>query len=244
MTLQSFIAASMKIAKYRDTIRAILARDAAALARASLRPFLLFLQQHPDATIEEFTAIFERDFHLTRVQMDELARHLRTGQATIGRMREMLYREVGAIAQDIDATALQSAFRVDFPRIDVDVRRTVLGKIRKLVAEGGDIATFEAELRQSQIVSHQARTLSQTALAQFDNTYTITLAREAGIDEFKYIGPPAMRPFCQALLAAGKTYTLAEIEAMNNGQGLDVFSSGGGYNCQHQWIAVPDSVIS
>jgi hypothetical protein len=60
---------------------------------------------------------------------------------------------------------------------------------------------------------------------------------------FRYAGPgpgdPVIRPFCRDLMAetlAGRTWTLDEIEAMDNGQGLPVITCGGGYNCRHQWI--------
>jgi hypothetical protein len=60
---------------------------------------------------------------------------------------------------------------------------------------------------------------------------------------YKYVGPPAtdilIRPFCRHLMVetrAGTTWTRPEINAMDNDQLDNVFVTGGGYNCRHQWI--------
>lgn len=78
-----------------------------------------------------------------------------------------------------------------------------------------------------------AATVANTGLAAFDRIDTFRQAREAGVERFKYVGPPAERPFCRDRL--GKTYTRVEIEQMSNGQGLPVATYGGGYNCRHTW---------
>lgn len=55
-------------------------------------------------------------------------------------------------------------------------------------------------------------------------------------DRFLYFGPEDSRnrPFCAAHV--GKTYTVKEIRVMDNGQGLPVATSCGGYRCRHNWI--------
>jgi len=64
---------------------------------------------------------------------------------------------------------------------------------------------------------------------------------------YTYMGPPAgdklIRPFCQHLMSqagGGKTWTRAQIDAMNNDQLPDVFTTCGGYNCRHQWVVSLD----
>ena len=52
------------------------------------------------------------------------------------------------------------------------------------------------------------------------------------------------RPFCRKLQAesnGGKTWTRAEIDAMDNGQIPNVFTSFGGFNCRHQWAVTVNS---
>lgn len=65
-------------------------------------------------------------------------------------------------------------------------------------------------------------------------------AQEAGINKFKYVGARGglIRPFCAERV--GKVYSFDEIQTMDNGQGLSVLYSCGGYNCRHRWVAVPD----
>lgn len=60
---------------------------------------------------------------------------------------------------------------------------------------------------------------------------------------YRYQGPssgdPKIRPFCKLKMEQtehGETWTSDEIDAMDNGQGLPVWTSNGGYNCRHNWI--------
>lgn len=57
-------------------------------------------------------------------------------------------------------------------------------------------------------------------------------------DVFAFLGPAdkKTRPFCHARV--GKVFTRDQIHDMDNGQLPNVFLTGGGYNCRHQWIAV------
>lgn len=95
----------------------------------------------------------------------------------------------------------------------------------------------------------EARNLAATGISTFYRTVANTgyKAIEDDLDTFEirytYMGPPAgdklIRPFCAKLMKqayGGRTWTRAQIEAMNNGQLPDVFNTGGGYNCRHQWV--------
>jgi hypothetical protein len=57
---------------------------------------------------------------------------------------------------------------------------------------------------------------------------------------YRYEGPDdkLTRPFCDHILDRTKKQglTRAEIDKLNNGQLPNVFVTGGGYNCRHQWI--------
>ena len=69
-------------------------------------------------------------------------------------------------------------------------------------------------------------------------------AAQKGQDEqlrYEYSGPMDLltRPFCQDMLtetAAGKSWTMDEIDQMDNDSDLPVSTCGGGYNCRHQFI--------
>jgi len=80
------------------------------------------------------------------------------------------------------------------------------------------------------------RTSAQRAAQMFMNSQ----AERYGLDDFLPTGPldQNTRKFCRRLLMSGRTYTRAEIDAMSNGQTRDVYTTFGGYNCRHKWVAV------
>jgi len=49
------------------------------------------------------------------------------------------------------------------------------------------------------------------------------------------------RPFCRERV--GKVYSIEEIRAMDNGQGLAVEYFCGGWNCRHRWVAFSGEVV-
>jgi hypothetical protein len=84
---------------------------------------------------------------------------------------------------------------------------------------------------------YQAATEANTALAQFDNNYHTQTAHAAGIDKFLYDGTIyKSRWFC--IKHIGNIYTLEELRNMDNGQGLPVETSLGGFNCVHYHTAI------
>lgn len=96
----------------------------------------------------------------------------------------------------------------------------------------------------------QATTLADTSLSMFyrtiqDRGYKI-IARglsSGTVLKYRYAGPndALVRPFCMRCLRqvlAGKLWTRAEIDALDNGQLPGVFLTCGGYNCRHQWLLV------
>lgn len=58
------------------------------------------------------------------------------------------------------------------------------------------------------------------------------------VHRYRYVDPldKVTRPFCRHLLSAGKSYTRAEVDDMDNGQIPGVFVSAGGFRCRHQWL--------
>lgn len=86
------------------------------------------------------------------------------------------------------------------------------------------------------VQNHIARTITKTGSDAITQAKRINDALEAGIEYFKYIGPAPERKFCREHY--NKVYSKAEIEQMDNGQGLPVLYYAGGYNCHHQWVGV------
>jgi FMN-dependent NADH-azoreductase len=84
------------------------------------------------------------------------------------------------------------------------------------------------------------RTASQRSAQLFMNYQ----AERYGLNKFMYSGPldSKTREFCRRLLQSGEFYTKDEIKTMDNGQTQDVFTTCGGYNCRHKWVAVSDEI--
>jgi len=85
-----------------------------------------------------------------------------------------------------------------------------------------------------------AGTYVRTSAQRMAQMFMNYQAERYGLGDFLYTGPldQNTRPFCRRLLASGRTYTRAEIDAMENGQTLDVYTTCGGHNCRHKWVAV------
>ena len=83
---------------------------------------------------------------------------------------------------------------------------------------------------------YQARTLYDTTVNVFARQVEAMKSREG--DVFAFLGPAdtKLRPFCHAHV--GKVFTREQIDALDNGQVGNVFLTGGGYNCRHQFVAV------
>lgn len=73
-----------------------------------------------------------------------------------------------------------------------------------------------------------------TALAGYDNLSKHKDDPENAL--YRYTGAAPQRPFCR--LHYGKVYTRNEIRALNNGQGLDVWTYLGGWRCRHHFLLV------
>jgi len=87
-----------------------------------------------------------------------------------------------------------------------------------------------------------AGTYVRTAAQRSAQLFMNYQAERYGLDNFMYVGPldSKTRPFCRRLL--GEVFSRAEIDKMENGQTMNVFTTCGGYNCRHKWVAVSDEV--
>jgi len=125
----------------------------------------------------------------------------------------------------------------------VDIKAELIRS--KMVGRPPNVSNLE-DLQER--VGNKIATEYNTAIASFCRTVTITKAVDefGNNPEFQYIGPDdnKTREFCQDVLDGAilgdsrqpPAFKLNEILQMDNGQGLDVFSSGGGYNCRHEWV--------
>jgi len=80
-----------------------------------------------------------------------------------------------------------------------------------------------------------------TSIMAFSRSVTIKKSIELGFELFYYVGPEdkITRPFCRDVLRKDPPiYTIKEIQSMDNDQGLNVLTYGGGYNCRHEFRPV------
>jgi hypothetical protein len=90
---------------------------------------------------------------------------------------------------------------------------------------------------------NHVRTELNTLSAEFSRTVTEQKAKAVGLDVWMYVGPEdeVTREFCEdVLIRDPPIYTTEEIDQMDNEQIPDVMTSGGGYNCRHQWVALDE----
>lgn len=113
--------------------------------------------------------------------------------------------------------------------------RSVLG------GEPFDVTEFVED--KTGVLANQLNAEVNTQLATFSRTITANKAQELGFELMIYLGPDdkITRDFCKDLLDKDPPiYTIEEINKMDNGQGLSVLTSGGGYNCRHQWRPISE----
>ena len=123
-------------------------------------------------------------------------------------------------------------------------------KNRILLSVGGlpfaELATSLAEYVHRALP--EAVGLAETATATYyriiaDRGYQIIEKDLPSMEiRYRYYGPydDLTRPFCRHLLEIDKSYTRAEIGAMNNWQIPNVFISAGGWRCRHTWAIALD----
>jgi len=89
-----------------------------------------------------------------------------------------------------------------------------------------------------------AGTYVRTAAQRQAQLFMNYQAERYGLDKFMYSGPldENTREFCEKLLRGGEFYSKDKIAAMDNGQTQDVFTTCGGFNCRHKWVAVSDEI--
>ena len=98
---------------------------------------------------------------------------------------------------------------------------------------------------QTRMTRAQGRQLTEikTKISQYGRGITAVAGAAAELDHYLYTGPRdgITRPFCRALV--NLVVDEKQMGKLNNGQGLSVKTSGGGYNCRHSWSPVTESFI-
>lgn len=136
----------------------------------------------------------------------------------------------------INRQAIES--RLDSLRADIE------GDMLQSIMVGSEFDPVARGERTASQLDNSISTEASTLRAGFSRAVEFNIAEELGLDLFLYAGPEddITREFCQGVFDAKDPpiYSKAEIDAMDNGQGLPVAEYGGGYNCRHRWLAISE----
>ena len=174
------------------------------------------------------------------------------------RLRGLFQAEYDAVQSEFEQTTGKKALLGDFARRNLEVIvddriamasqtiNTYLGDVRSVVLDsvlaGKDVKVSEVLRDAEGATMRNLKTEINTSLMAYQRAAHLEKSRKAGVTKFLYVGPEdkVTRDFC--LDRVDTVYSLQEIEAMDNGQGLPVIIYGGGYNCRHHWRPVSDDL--
>lgn len=140
-----------------------------------------------------------------------------------------------AIEFDVDTTA------ATLSKFGADTKQLLFNQI--FIGQQPDLSEVEEVLEPRLL--RNIKTELNTTVQTFYRTVNVRKASEVGITEFMYQGPydKVTRDFCRGILNKGGTFTREEISKLDNGQGLDVMTSCGGYNCRHVWLPAQSKAL-
>lgn len=240
-----FQAASRDLFKeLRDKLRvnaggkiAATASNQRTIARLDTR-FNELIEEHGySATLDRFTATFNGQFQWFTKVIEHINNEL------VWPIQEPNFTKADFAEFEVMKLNTQELLRSVVERVSARARTKVM------LSTGGMTPT--------QLTDHLSRTLgtsiaesqnlAETSISSFyraitDRGYQLIEQDLPGFEiRYNYEGPldKLTRPFCtkvEKLSRRGQTWTRAEIDKMNNGQIPNVFVSGGGYRCRHQWV--------
>ena len=144
------------------------------------------------------------------------------------KLEQIQTQAVTSVFEDVILPDTQSAIREALTSLSLEVPASIV------------TSELEERLKRS-----QGRQLTEvkTRISQYGRQLTAAAAAAAELDHYLYTGPldGLTRPFCKALV--GKVVSGQQMRKLNNGQGLNVMTSCGGYNCRHTWSPVSEGFI-
>lgn len=165
------------------------------------------------------------------------------GQAAIEMAHEVQGLDIVQFT-DADASALQAALQVKYDQWGAlsqdaqDELRGMLAKNAVTPVSASDLAAELADYLEGDFKAHAATYIETALHAQIRATWAQVGRGMGGDVTYHYEGPDddRTRDFCAEQLDSGQDLTEEEIHALDNGQDLDAFEFGGGWNCRHQWV--------
>ncbi len=229
------------IEKIKREFQANLEKNSSKYRRAIIRQLDYLYRKGNTQDLQSFLESVQKYFDIPATEKALVLKALTDAEAQITTLWDDYFAESVDLFDPIEPNIfekIQALYKVDFSQIKSDARDVITNEIRRTVRAGKGYEVLRSRLLQKSLGEAQSRTLAITALAQFDNGMMFEYAQQGGVQKFKYDGVlhPNTRAFCRAHL--GKQYTLEQIRKMDNGQGLPVETSCGGYNCTHFWTPV------
>jgi hypothetical protein len=241
-----------RIEAEKAAIREMLTNHSSILRRRIIREVEAIRKKHPEASLEDMIKAVRKEFRLPAYEKNLIEAEIIAHQKRIAEIWDSPQTPI-PFGRVTDYERILAAYQVDFHDIEELHRDAVIGAFRAAIRNDWDYERFRKDVLSNRDLGlAQARTLSHTAVRQFDNAYMHAKCEAAGIEKFKWDGPnnPNSRPMCQhegtpagyyekpgALKGVPgmlwKVFTWEELRAMSNGQGLPVTTSLGGYNCVH-----------
>jgi hypothetical protein len=133
------------------------------------------------------------------------------------------------------------ALGIDYAKTKAGIQDDVLKAVRLSLAENGGLSDIATRLKRiERIKKRNIETVARTAKLASNTVQSITAAVNAGVEYFRYEGPPPERDFCRRHY--GKVYHISDIKKMVNDFGQSAWIYRGGWNCRHRWVAVPGYV--
>jgi len=149
-----------------------------------------------------------------------------------------------SILPQIDALQIQSSNAV-FDEIIIPIyQKAIRESLRDLTIEvpvQSALSNLQTRMKKSE---GSALTEVKTKLSQYGRSINAVASKAAGIKNYLYTGPRdgITRNFCKALI--NLVVNDQQMKQLNNNQGLNVITSGGGYNCRHSWSPVTEGFIT
>lgn len=239
-----------QIEKVKADLARSLEKNSPRYRRAIVRELDFLFRKYGNDNIDIFMTVVEKKFDIPATAKTKIIKDLKEAQNRVAELWDEYFEETlpltpsqkeGEISRN-DFEKMQALYKVDFKKIKNSTRDIIVQEIRRTARAGEGYDVLRSRLMKRSLGAGEASTLANTALAQFDNATMFEFAAQAGVEKYKYGGVlhPNTRPFCREHI--GKIYTIEQIKKMDNGQGMPVMTSLGGFNCGHYWTAQVDGL--
>jgi hypothetical protein len=198
-----------------------------------------YKKQNQFASIKNFADYVMNFLNIPKAYRNTIVNDLNNAQTQIGDLWDEYFQDKTDLYKPVDYEKMVAAYSVDFPKIDKDVRNSVVKEVRNLAKDNLSYEVLRTQLQKTSLGTSEISNLANTALSQFDNASMFEFAQQAGINQFLYDGPvllPNSHTLC--IECWHKIFTYEEILQLDNGCDLPVVTSCGGYRCRHYWTAV------